>query len=86
MEIETRNLAEVGEALAAGADIILLDNMDPDELRAAVELVAGRALTEASGGVTLETVRAVAETGVNFISVGALTPSSRAVDISLLCQ
>ena len=86
VEIETRNLAEVGEALAAGADIILLDNMDPDELRAAVELVAGRALTEASGGVTLETVRAVAETGVNFISVGALTHSSRAVDISMLFQ
>jgi nicotinate-nucleotide pyrophosphorylase (carboxylating) len=84
IEVETRNLAEVAEALAAGADIILLDNMDLAELREAVELVAGRVLTEASGGVNLDTVRAIAETGVNLISVGALTHSSRAVDISML--
>ena len=63
--------------------MILLDNMSLAQLTAAVESVAGRALTEASGGVRLETVRAVAETGVDFISVGALTHSARAVDIAL---
>ena len=63
--------------------VSLLDNMTADELRAAVALVAGRAETEASGGVTLETVRAIAETGVDFISVGALTHSARALDVSL---
>lgn len=84
VEVETQTLAEVGEALQAGADIILLDNMSLEELAEAVQLVAGRALTEASGGVNLETVRAIAETGVNLISVGALTHSSRAVDISML--
>ena len=84
IEVETRNPQEVAEALEAGADIILLDNMDPEQLRHAVDLVAGRAVTEASGGVNLETVRAIAETGVNLISVGALTHSSRAVDISML--
>lgn len=84
IEIETRSREEVQEALAAGADIILLDNMRPEELRQAVETVDGRALTEASGGVNLETVREIAETGVDFISVGALTHSYRAVDISML--
>jgi len=67
----------------ARADLILLDNMSPSQLRKAVALVAGRSLTEASGGVNLETVRAVAETGVDFISVGALTHSAPAVDIGL---
>jgi nicotinate-nucleotide pyrophosphorylase (carboxylating) len=86
IEIETRDLAEVEEALAAGADVIMLDNMDPDTLRQAVAMVDGRALTEASGGVTLETVRGIAETGVDLISVGALTHSSPAVDISMLFQ
>ena len=71
-------------AAAAGADILLLDNMDIKQLRAAVDLVGGRAITEASGGVNLETVRAIAETGVNLISVGALTHSYRSVDISML--
>lgn len=84
IEVETTTIAEVEEALAAGADIILLDNMSLDELRSAIALVAGRALTEASGGVNLETVRAIAETGVDLISVGALTHSFRAVDISML--
>lgn len=84
IEIETQNLKEVGEALEAGADIILLDNMDTATLRQAVELVGGRALTEASGGVNLETVRDIAETGVDFISVGALTHSFRSMDISML--
>jgi nicotinate-nucleotide pyrophosphorylase (carboxylating) len=64
----------------------MLDNMDPDTLRQAVAMVDGRALTEASGGVTLETVRGIAETGVDLISVGALTHSSPAVDISMLFQ
>ncbi len=86
IEVETRDLDEVREALAARADIILLDNMGPDALREAVQLIGGRALTEASGGVNLKTVRAIAETGVDFISVGALTHSFRAVDISMLFQ
>jgi nicotinate-nucleotide pyrophosphorylase (carboxylating) len=86
VEVETRDLDEVAEALAAGAEIILLDNMDNETLRLAVQLVDGRAQTEASGGVSLETVRAIAETGVDFISVGALTHSVRAVDISMLFQ
>lgn len=84
VEVETTTIAEVEEALLAGADIILLDNMSLDELRQAVKLVAGRVLTEASGGVNLKSVRAIAETGVDLISVGALTHSFRAVDISLL--
>jgi nicotinate-nucleotide pyrophosphorylase (carboxylating) len=86
IEIETENLQQVEEALAAGADIILLDNMNLDALREAVLFIDGRALSEASGGVNLETVRPIAETGVNFISVGALTHSFRAVDISMLFQ
>ncbi len=67
----------------AGADIILLDNMNLKQLRAAVKIIVGRAKTEASGGVNLKTVRAIAATGVDFISVGALTHSARAVDIGL---
>ncbi len=83
IEVEVTTLSEVDEAVAAGADIILLDNMDVDTMRQAVEAVAGRALLEASGGVTLATVRAIAETGVDLISVGALTHSAPALDISL---
>jgi nicotinate-nucleotide pyrophosphorylase (carboxylating) len=83
VELECTTLAEVDDALAAGAGRILLDNMDPDGLRAAVERVAGRAELEASGGVSLETVRAIAEAGVDFISVGALTHSAPALDLSL---
>ena len=83
VEVETDTLDQVQQATDAGADIILLDNMAADQLRAAVSLVAGRAKTEASGGVTLQTVRAIAETGVDFISIGALTHSARAVDIAL---
>jgi nicotinate-nucleotide pyrophosphorylase (carboxylating) len=81
--IEADNVEQVEEALAAGANHILLDNMTPDELREAVALVAGRAKTEASGGVRLDTVMAIANTGVDYISVGALTHSARAVDCSL---
>lgn len=84
IEIETCNLAEVTEALQAGADIIMLDNMTLDEMRQGVELIAGRALVEASGGVNLERVRDIAETGVDIISVGALTHSVIAADISML--
>jgi nicotinate-nucleotide pyrophosphorylase (carboxylating) len=73
----------VEAAVNAGADCILLDNMAPGELREAVELIAGRAATEASGGITLDNVREVALTGVQFISIGYLTHSARAVDISL---
>jgi len=84
IEIETRDLVEVEEALQAGADIIMLDNMSLEEMSQGVELIAGRALVEASGGVNLERVRGIAETGVNIISVGALTHSVSAADISML--
>jgi nicotinate-nucleotide pyrophosphorylase (carboxylating) len=83
VEVEADTLDQVAESVDAGADRVLLDNMTPDELRAAVALVAGRAETEASGGVTLDTVRAIAETGVDFVSVGALTHSARSLDVSL---
>jgi nicotinate-nucleotide pyrophosphorylase (carboxylating) len=83
IEVEADTLSQVAEALAAGADRILLDNMPLDDMRAAVALVAGRVPLEASGGVSLATVRDVAETGVDFISVGALTRSARALDVSL---
>ena len=83
VEVEADTLEQVRQAAEAGADIILLDNMSTEELRAAVKLIAGRAQTEASGGVNLQTVRAIADTGVDFISVGALTHSARAVDIAL---
>lgn len=84
IEVETETVLQVDEALAAGADIIMLDNMSLDEMRAAVAIINGRALVEASGGVNLERVRAIAETGVDIISVGALTHSPRAMDISML--
>jgi nicotinate-nucleotide pyrophosphorylase (carboxylating) len=86
IEVETETMAEVAEALACGADIIMLDNMDPPTMREAVALIGGRALVEASGGVNLETVREIAETGVDIISVGALTHSARAMDISMLLE
>jgi len=83
IEVEARTLTEVSEALAAGATRILLDNMAVGELREAVQLCGGRATLEASGNVNLDNVRAIAETGVDFISVGALTHSARAFDVSL---
>ena len=90
LEVECRDLAEVDEALEAGAGIsgfrILLDNMSIEQMREAVQRVAGRAELEASGGVTPETLRAIAGTGVNFISVGALTHSAPALDLSLLLE
>jgi nicotinate-nucleotide pyrophosphorylase (carboxylating) len=86
LEVECRTLGEVDEVLAAGAPRILLDNMSAAELRAAVRHVAGRAELEASGGVTLDTLRDIASTGVNFVSVGALTHSAPALDLSLLLE
>lgn len=83
VEVETETMEQVDEAIAAGADIIMLDNMDNETMRAAVERVAGRALTEASGNMGERDLRSVAETGVDLISIGALTHSVRALDISL---
>ncbi len=83
VEVEVVDLAGVQEALEANADIIMLDNMSPGQMRQAVALVDGRALLEASGGITLDTIRGVAETGVDLISVGALTHSAPSLDISL---
>ncbi len=83
IEIEVDTLAQLDEALAHGPDAILLDNMDPATLREAVGRIDGRAKSEASGGISLETVRAVAETGVDYISVGALTHSAGTLDIGL---
>lgn len=83
LEVEVRDLAQIDEAIAAGAPRLLLDNMGVDELRAAVTRVAGRAALEASGNVTLDTLRERAETGVDWISMGALTHSPRALDLSM---
>ena len=83
VEVEVEDLAGVEEACRAGADIILLDNMPPSRMKEAVELINGAALAEASGGVTLDTVGEIASTGVDFISVGALTHSPEAADFSL---
>jgi nicotinate-nucleotide pyrophosphorylase (carboxylating) len=86
VEVECATLEEVEAAVAAGVPRILLDNMSTDELRRAVEIAGERAELEASGGITLDTVRAVAETGVDYISVGALTHSAPALDVSLLLE
>lgn len=83
IELEVRSLDELGQALEAGVDVIMLDNMSCEEMREAVAITNGRALLEASGGITAETLRAIAETGVDIISMGALTHSVTAFDISL---
>ena len=83
IEVECDTLAQVTEALDANVDAILLDNMSTDELVSAVALVQGRARLEASGGITLDNVRAIAETGIDEISIGALTHSARSLDVSL---
>ncbi len=83
IEVETRNLDEVAEALSTGCEIIMLDNMSPETMKKAVELTCGKALLEASGNITAETIREVALTGVDIISIGALTHSVKAFDISL---
>jgi nicotinate-nucleotide pyrophosphorylase (carboxylating) len=86
LEVEVRNAQEIDEALAAKAPRLLLDNMDDTQLRAAVARVAGRAELEASGGVTLQTLRSTAETGVEWVSMGALTHSAPALDLSLILE
>jgi nicotinate-nucleotide pyrophosphorylase (carboxylating) len=83
VEVEADSLDQVDQAVEAGADIVLLDNMNPVQLLLAVQKCKGRAQTEASGGVSLASVRTIAETGVDFISIGALTHSARSVDIGL---
>jgi nicotinate-nucleotide pyrophosphorylase (carboxylating) len=83
VQVEVDRIEQIEEALAAGADRLLLDNMDPPTLRRAIEIVSGRVPLEASGGVRLETIRAIAETGVNFISLGRITQSAPAVDIGM---
>jgi nicotinate-nucleotide pyrophosphorylase (carboxylating) len=83
VEVEVGTVSEALEAVEAGADIVMLDNMNLEDMRKAVKSIHGRALIEASGGITLDNVRAVAETGVDFVSIGALTHSARALDISL---
>jgi nicotinate-nucleotide pyrophosphorylase (carboxylating) len=86
LEVEVRDSEEIAEAISAGAERLLLDNMDVEQLRNAVAQVAGRASLEASGGVSLETLRAVAGTGVQFVSIGALTHSAPALDLSMTLQ
>ena len=83
VEVEVETLEGAGEAAAAGAHIIMLDNMSPEMMRQAMDIIDGRAVVEASGGISLETVRAVADSGVDLISVGGLTHSAKALDISL---
>ncbi len=83
VEVEADNLEQVRQAVEAGADIILLDNMSPEQLREAVRIVGGRVKTEASGGVNAATCRSIAETGVDLISIGAITHSAAAVDVAL---
>lgn len=83
IQIEVENLQQLAEALAAGATMILLDNMNPEQMREAVKISAGRAQLEASGGITLANVRAIAETGVDRISIGALTKDIKATDLSM---
>jgi nicotinate-nucleotide pyrophosphorylase (carboxylating) len=83
VEVEVENLLDLETAITAGADVVLLDNFSPEELTRAVAATAGRCLLEASGGVSLDRIRAIAESGVDFVSCGALTHSARAIDISM---
>ena len=83
IEVEIEELADLEPAIASGADVVMLDNMEPEKMRGAVELAAGRCLLEASGGITLDNVREVAETGVDLISVGWITHSAPALDVAL---
>ncbi|MNR12148.1 Nicotinate-nucleotide pyrophosphorylase [carboxylating] [compost metagenome] len=83
VEVEVENLSELKEALAAGADIIMLDELSLDDMREAVRLNAGKAKLEASGGVNESTLRPIAETGVDYISIGAMTKDVKAVDLSM---
>ena len=83
IEVEVESLPQLDEALAAGADLVLLDNFTPEQIAVAVARVGGRVPLEASGGITLNSIRAFAEAGVDFISVGALTHSVKAADLAL---
>lgn len=83
MEVEVENLDELRQALDAGADIIMLDELDHDDMRTAVALTAGRAKLEASGGINRDTLRSYAETGVDYISIGTLTKDVKAIDLSM---
>ncbi len=83
IEVETYNMEQVREALAAGADVIMLDNMDLPQIKEAVQKIAGRALVEVSGGIQMQDLSALAATGVDIISVGALTHAARCVDLSM---
>jgi nicotinate-nucleotide pyrophosphorylase (carboxylating) len=83
IEIEVDTLDQLAEALEEGADVVLFDNMSPEHMRRGVEMVAGAMVTEASGGINLETARAIAETGVDLLSVGALTHSAPILDLGL---
>ena len=83
VEVEVTSVDQAIETLAAGADALLLDNMSAEDMRRVVSIVQGRAVLEASGGVTLRNVRAIAETGVDLISAGSITHSAKALDISL---
>jgi nicotinate-nucleotide pyrophosphorylase (carboxylating) len=83
VEVEIERLDDLEDVIAAGADIVMLDNMPPEQMRVAVERAAGRVVLEASGGITLDTVRAVAESGVDVISVGGLTHSAPSLDVAL---
>jgi len=83
VEVEVQSVNEACEALDAGADVIMLDNMAVDDMRQVVKIAAGRALIEASGCINLDNVRSIAETGVDIISVGAITHSAKALDLSL---
>ena len=83
VEVEIERLEELEEVIKAGADVVMLDNMLPSAMRAAVEIADGRVLLEASGGITLKTVREVAESGVDLISIGGITHSSPSLDVAL---
>ncbi|HIQ53855.1 MAG TPA: nicotinate-nucleotide diphosphorylase (carboxylating), partial [Pseudomonas pachastrellae] len=83
VEVEVESLDELKQALAAGADIVMLDELSDDDMRTAVKLNAGRAKLEASGGITEKTLRSVAETGVDYISIGSMTKDVKAVDLSM---
>lgn len=86
IEVEVSSPGEVDEALGAGADVIMLDNMDPEQIRAAVKRIDGNALVEVSGGVTMENILSLAQSGVDIVSIGALTHSAVAVDLSMRIQ
>jgi len=83
IEVEVENIEQLDEAIAAGADVVLLDNFTPDRLKEAVAVARGRVLLEASGGVNLETIRTIAQTGVDFVSCGSLTHSAKAIDLTM---